>query len=437
MRFLKTQNKISSLVLFFIFIMVFVYSHAQEKITYWENGKIKNITNHDEDGKKTGYWENYSQSGQLEKSGSYEKGKKYGTWYEYYYDGTNKKSTSYYNGSIEEFKTYYDNGRLMASGRFDNYGKKHGRWMQNYDNWQQKLEGDYDHGKKNGPWKYYTKSGALFKIENYKEGIRDSKWEGNNGNSNAYVNKKDEVEYANAVEATAGVVEAAVEIDVSKKVEEVLESDVSSEIAIAEAVDAATSGYYGSKQNGEWKFYNENGKLVEVGTYLNGRKDGKWIDYYANGQQKKEQVWKQGKLMEVTAYFDEKGKPLDIGTIKSGSGTVKEYGSDNKLISTVEYSYGTELDWNNWNQLNTLAWNVYENQTDREVVNKALKWVKRSIELEKNYYNTDTYAALLYKSGKYKQALEVAKEAIHIAKQDKEDYSATNQLVEQIKRKIK
>ncbi|MFT7284968.1 MAG: thioredoxin 1 [Nonlabens sp.] len=42
----------------------------------------------------------------------------------------------------------------------------------------------------------------------------------------------------------------------------------------------------------------------------------------------------------------------------------------------------------------------------------------RSIELQKTYYNTDTFAALYFKVGRYKQALKKAKRVIQIAKRE-------------------
>ncbi|TRZ43159.1 hypothetical protein [Robertkochia solimangrovi] len=91
---------------------------------------------------------------------------------------------------------------------------------------------------------------------------------------------------------------------------------------------------------------------------------------------------------------------------------------------------------NSWSDLNSLAWNYYQNETDSEQLNKALSWAKRSIELDKNYHNTDTYAALLFKTGEYTQALKIAKEAIDIAKENENDYESTSELINRIIEKL-
>lgn len=88
--------------------------------------------------------------------------------------------------------------------------------------------------------------------------------------------------------------------------------------------------------------------------------------------------------------------------------------------------------WNSSSKLNSMAWNAYKNQDNIKVLLKAIKAVERSIELEKNYYNVDTHAALLYKTGNYTKALKRAKEAVDIAKKEGLSYNSTTELIEKI-----
>ena len=92
--------------------------------------------------------------------------------------------------------------------------------------------------------------------------------------------------------------------------------------------------------------------------------------------------------------------------------------------------------WNSSEDLNSLAWSYYENQTDTVKLESAKKWALRSIELDKNYHNTDTYAALLFKTGDYTKALKTAKEAIEIAKAKSVDYDSTTTLINKIIEKL-
>lgn len=112
-----------------------------------------------------------------------------------------------------------------------------------------------------------------------------------------------------------------------------------------------------------------------------------------------------------------------------------------KTGNTVKYNEAlkeliTKI-WDNQAELNDLAWKYYKAKTDKEDIKKAIGWIKRSIELNNNYYNNDTYAALLYKSGQYEEALKQAEKAIELAKAKDEDYKSTLALVEKIKEKEK
>ena len=88
--------------------------------------------------------------------------------------------------------------------------------------------------------------------------------------------------------------------------------------------------------------------------------------------------------------------------------------------------------WNNSSQLNTLAWHIYQEHYQRTDLNKGIDIAKRSIELEQNYYNLDTLAALLFKVGRYTEALKKAKEAIEQAKRDGVTYGSTTELINKI-----
>ncbi len=91
-----------------------------------------------------------------------------------------------------------------------------------------------------------------------------------------------------------------------------------------------------------------------------------------------------------------------------------------------------------WYMLNYAAWEYYlqEKGNERDL-SKALTWAKKSVELNENYYNLDTYAALLYATGDYKGANETAGKAIQLAKESDLPFEETVQLMKQIKNKLK
>ncbi|GAB4395358.1 MAG: hypothetical protein OHK0053_02480 [Microscillaceae bacterium] len=86
-----------------------------------------------------------------------------------------------------------------------------------------------------------------------------------------------------------------------------------------------------------------------------------------------------------------------------------------------------------WNELNQIAWETYENESDPKKLESALVWADKSIQLEKNWYNTDTKAHLLFKLKRYTEAQKMAEESISIGKSAGEDTQGTAELLTKIK----
>jgi len=84
-------------------------------------------------------------------------------------------------------------------------------------------------------------------------------------------------------------------------------------------------------------------------------------------------------------------------------------------------------------ELNDVAWTFYEVIDDKKLLKGATKLTKKSIKMEKAYFNMDTLAALYSKMGKKGKAIKTANKAIALAKESGEDYSSTEELIEMIK----
>ncbi len=87
-----------------------------------------------------------------------------------------------------------------------------------------------------------------------------------------------------------------------------------------------------------------------------------------------------------------------------------------------------------WSELNEAAWGYYETVEDKAMLEAAVGWADKSIQIEKNWYNTDTKAALLHKLGRNKEARVVAEESIKIGKSLGEDTKSTQDLLAKIKK---
>lgn len=84
--------------------------------------------------------------------------------------------------------------------------------------------------------------------------------------------------------------------------------------------------------------------------------------------------------------------------------------------------------------LNNLAWTYSQNTTDPADLNAALAWSQRSLELDRQTAYLDTYAQLLNKLGRKKEAIPFAEEAVRQAKAKGEDAAQYEKNLEQIKK---
>jgi thioredoxin-related protein len=84
---------------------------------------------------------------------------------------------------------------------------------------------------------------------------------------------------------------------------------------------------------------------------------------------------------------------------------------------------------NDWEELNEMAWNYYEQEETQPQLQKALQWAKKSVQLHKTYQNLDTMAHLLYKLGQNGAAAAAAREAITLGESAKMDVSMTRELL--------
>ncbi|WP_295122886.1 thioredoxin fold domain-containing protein [uncultured Chitinophaga sp.] len=69
-------------------------------------------------------------------------------------------------------------------------------------------------------------------------------------------------------------------------------------------------------------------------------------------------------------------------------------------------------------QLNNFAWAIFEECDDAACLQQALAWSKESMKSAKTAMFMDTYANLLYKTGKKKEAIKAQEEAVVLSKND-------------------
>lgn len=94
-----------------------------------------------------------------------------------------------------------------------------------------------------------------------------------------------------------------------------------------------------------------------------------------------------------------------------------------QIVQIKEYYSHAERDKIS-RSLNNMAWEAFNKVTDKKMLQTALTWSKRSLEIYPNYpLWLDTYANLHFKLGKKKEAISIMNEALrNTDKKDVEQY---------------
>lgn len=222
----------------------------EEVKKYNDKGKLLATGYKSADGKATGEWKFYYESGKLKEVGIFKDGKEMG-----------------------ECKFYYENGKTKATGNYKN-GLREGEWKTYFENGNSDLILNYKDGKLVGEGKTYYQSGKLSSIVNYSP---DGK----------YFDEKLYYENGN------------------------LESE-GKYILNTNSITIITSGK--TIPIGEWKYYHENGKLKAIGSYGGINKDdfiGEWKMYDENGTLREVSSSFIAGVPMKSQKYNERGKPVN------------------------------------------------------------------------------------------------------------------------------
>lgn len=133
--------------------------------------------------------------------------------------------------------------------------------------------------------------------------------------------------------------------------------------------------------------------------------------------------------------FKKENFPYAERTLWEADLLVAKKGGDTKTFYDLLYKGLFIHSGKDSKRLNKYAWEFFEKVSDKTYLSRAEEWAKQSVELDAQYYNLDTYANLLYKNGKVKEAEENAIKSIEKAKKEgleKTDYIETQKLLDKI-----
>ncbi|MFT6844298.1 MAG: antitoxin component YwqK of YwqJK toxin-antitoxin module [Flavobacteriales bacterium] len=260
--------------------------------------------------------------------------------YTYYPNATVKSSGSYSNGNKVGIWRYFDEqgnitssevyerGFLLGEGIVDEQGYYQGYWKHYYDTGELLSEGHYIDGKKDKLWKYYFLDGKIEQQGYYRVGKTTGDWI--LYYQNGAIKRKEE--YSNDLEEG----------------EMIAYDEQGAIIAKGMYIEGEKDGewYYklndfeekGSFINGEptglWVFTYENGRTAFKGEYVNGIAINKHTYYHANGTISAEGKYSGGTKKGDWKWFDEEGRIYLVIRYKKGKET---------KINGVKVRQGTDI----------------------------------------------------------------------------------------------
>jgi antitoxin component YwqK of YwqJK toxin-antitoxin module len=296
---------------------------------FYPNGKLKNECTYVND-LREGYLKEYSMNGDLQNTTKYISGKivenppelaRLDTRTEYYEGGIIKSSGTYKNGIPEgTYREYsldgkitsskiFKDGILAAEGIYDLSDKEQGPWKEYHPNGQIKSQGEYKDGKRIGEWVFYYPNGKLEQKGKYdKKGQAQGAWNwyyesGNLLREENYLN--DVLDGATTEYDDAGkIVTKGQYVDGQK--EGVWEYEMGDYKEVG--------NYKADRRDGEWKHFYTPGESIRFeGNFVDGNPDGKHVYYYPNGKIKEEGRYIVGRKEGDWLYYGEDGiKQLTI-----------------------------------------------------------------------------------------------------------------------------
>ena len=326
---------------------------------YHENGQLQRIYQFRE-GLKFGIWKKFHDDGSLSQIGEYKDGKPIGFWKDYYRNGELKTigmyaSNVYRMEKSGEWKDYHENGQLMRTCSHG-YTGRGGEQREYYETGELKQIGYWGEADSQlGEWKDYRKNGQLKRITAYSEDVIISP-------IRSYFLHEKIVFTKKKVKKPYKYKDRMAEYEVGKskfhyrngnrqfvkkckgdsRKNTYINYHVSGGVAAKEKIKNGDSigykkvYYQKGKHQLKWIFR----QLEEEGETEKRLKIGEWKTYYENGKLHQVQLYRLGKLMEITSSFDREGNAQPIGTLKNGTGTVLVYNENEELINLIDYENG-------------------------------------------------------------------------------------------------
>lgn len=265
---------------------------------------------------------------------------------------------------------YYHRGILTkreSVNRTDKFGFKQGKWKYFWPNGNLRLEGEYVNDKRHGYFKEYDEEGNFLNVQKYENDylVADAQETKqldlkvayhSNGQPSimaTYYNGKAEG-LRREFDTEGNVIKGYVFSNGLMLAEGITDMEGRRQGKWKEFYPTGElkleGTYKNSNRTGKWKFYLPD-KTVEVeGAYNNkGQQDGEWRWYYANGQLMREAQYDAGTLDGEFVEYDEEGIEVTKGNFVEGSEEGHWMYRRNKAIEEGDYYDGMRTGiWKSW-----------------------------------------------------------------------------------------
>ena len=268
---------------------------------------------HDNLGRKHGVWQLYADDGELVlESLEYRHDVQNGLAMYYYASGNLSGETDYVNGVRQgNNTTYFDDAETRKSdeGQFKN-NLKTGEWQSWHSNGQLQSTTSFFNGHEDGLRIIYFASGQeekgpVSEEANYKRGVLDgeyiSYYDSADHNIKAIGEHKNNLRSGFWVEYFAtGEQKSMIEYVAGAMHGDVLLGHNSEQLAVE-------TTYSNNQLHGEYTAYFDNRAHTKQfqGAHKNGKRDGKWTEWYANGNMASETRYILGRLNGPASYYQE------------------------------------------------------------------------------------------------------------------------------------
>jgi antitoxin component YwqK of YwqJK toxin-antitoxin module len=251
------------------------------------------INQKDANGLKQGYWIVYYPDSKIKKEeGKYVNNKKEGVWKFYYPSGTIKQEVTYKDNKPDGYvKIYYENGKVSEEGIW-----KGNKWVGKYKFYHKNGNLAYDwnyneKGKREGVQKYFYENGNIMIEGNWKNGKEDGVIKEYDENGNLKVEK---VFHNGTLDVNS------VKVYTQQSTKENQAKQENQNVVIKQQPKKKQKELEYFRDSGFKRLYNTKGQITAEGTFDKGKLiDGKKYFYDNDGNLLKINIYKNGRLVDI------------------------------------------------------------------------------------------------------------------------------------------